>query len=38
MLSAVGLDNVRAAWRDAGLRVWMRGGMLRMMPFSLQIH
>jgi protease-4 len=24
-------------WKDASLRVWMRGGMLRMMPFSIQI-
>ena len=33
----VGLEPVRAAWHDASLRVWMRGGMLRMMPFSIQI-
>ncbi len=37
MLSGVGLGPVRTAWRDASLRVWMRGGMLRMMPFSIQI-
>jgi protease-4 len=37
VLSAAGLAPVRAAWHDASLRVWMRGGMLRMMPFSIQI-
>jgi protease-4 len=37
MLSGVGLAPVRAAWHDASLRVWMRGGMLRMMPFTIQI-
>jgi protease IV len=38
MLSGVGLTPLRAAWHDASLRVWMRGGMLRMMPFSIQIR
>jgi len=38
MLSGVGLDALRGAWHDASLRVWMRGGMLRMLPFSLQIR
>jgi protease IV len=38
MLSATGLTPLRAAWHDASLRVWMRGGMLRMMPFSIQIQ
>jgi protease-4 len=38
MLSGVGLAPLRAAWHDASLRVWMRGGMLRMMPFSIQIQ
>jgi protease-4 len=38
MLSAVGLEPLRAAWQDASLRVWMRGGMLRMMPFRIQIR
>jgi len=37
MLSGVGLAPIRAAWHDASLRVWMRGGMLRMLPFSIQI-
>jgi protease-4 len=37
MLSGVGLGPLRAAWHDASLRVWLRGGMLRMMPFSIQI-
>lgn len=38
MLSGIGLESVRAAWHDASLRVWMRGGMLRMMPFTIQIR
>jgi protease-4 len=37
MLSGVGLGPLRTAWHDASLRVWLRGGMLRMMPFSIQI-
>jgi protease-4 len=37
MLSGVGLAPLRTAWHDVSLRVWMRGGMLRMMPFSIQI-
>ena len=37
MLSGVGLTPLKAAWKDASLRVWMRGGMLRMLPFSIQI-
>lgn len=38
LLSGVGLAPLRAAWHDAGLRVWMRGGMLRMLPFTIQIQ
>ena len=38
MLSGVGLAPLRAAWHDASLRVWMRGGMLRMLPFTIQIR
>lgn len=38
LLSGVGLEPLRAAWRNASLRVWMRGGMLRMMPFTIQIR
>lgn len=38
MLSGVGLAPLREAWHDASLRVWMRGGMLRMMPYSIQIR
>src|SRR6185312_1299 len=38
VLSGVGLGPVREAWRNASLRVWMRGGMLRMMPYSIQIR
>lgn len=37
LLSGAGLASIRAAWHDASLRVWMRGGMLRMLPFSIQI-
>ena len=37
MIAGVGLAPLRDAWRNATLRVWMRGGMLRMMPFSIQI-
>jgi protease IV len=37
MLSGVGLAPLKAAWHDASLRVWMRGGMIRMLPFSIQI-
>jgi protease-4 len=38
MLSGVGLEPLRTAWHDASLRVWMRGGMLRMMPFTIRIR
>jgi len=38
MLSRAGLEPLRAAWRDDRLRVWMKGGMLRMMPFSIEIR
>jgi protease-4 len=38
MLSRAGLEPLRAAWHDERLRVWMRGGMLRMMPFSLEFR
>jgi protease-4 len=38
MLRAAGLEPLRAAWRDASLRVWMRGGMIRMMPFTIEFH
>jgi protease-4 len=37
MLSGAGLGPLRSAWHDATLRVWMRGGMLRILPFSMQI-
>jgi protease-4 len=37
MLSRAGMEAVRAAWHDDRLRVWMRGGMLRMMPFSIEL-
>ena len=38
MLKMPGLESLRTAWKDAGLRVWMRGGMLRMLPFTIQIR
>jgi protease-4 len=38
LMSRAGLDSLRAAWRDDRLRVWMRGGMLRMMPFSMEFR
>ncbi len=38
LLSGAGLEPLRTAWHDASLRVWMRGGMLRMMPFTIQIR
>ncbi len=38
VFSGVGLGPVGEAWHNAGLRVWMRGGMLRMMPYSIQIR
>ncbi|MDE3197530.1 MAG: signal peptide peptidase SppA [Acidobacteriota bacterium] len=37
-LSRAGLEPLKAAWRDDRLRVFMRGGMLRMMPFSIEIR
>ncbi len=33
-----GLEPVRAALRDSRLRVWMHGGMMRMMPFSFEFR
>jgi protease-4 len=38
MMSRAGLEPLKAAWRDDRLRVWMKGGMLRMMPFSMEFH
>ena len=38
LLSGVGLSPVRAAWHDASLRVWMRGGMIRMLPFTIRVR
>jgi hypothetical protein len=35
MLARAGLEPLRAALHDSRLRVWMHGGMMRMMPFSL---
>jgi protease IV len=37
-LSGVGLGTLRTAWHDARLRVWMQGGMLGMLPFSMEIR
>jgi hypothetical protein len=36
MLGIAGLEPLQTAWKDASLRVWMRGGMIRMMPFSIE--
>ncbi|HWE52689.1 MAG TPA: signal peptide peptidase SppA [Bryobacteraceae bacterium] len=36
MLRGAGLEPLRAAWKDASLRVWMQGGMIRMMPFAIE--
>ena len=33
-----GLDKLRSALQDNHLRVWMRGGMMRMMPFSVEFR
>lgn len=38
LLSGAGLEPVREAWHDSSLRVWMRGGMLQMMPFRVEIR
>ena len=38
LLSRRGPRAMRAAWHDARLRVWMRGGMLRMMPFAIEFR
>ena len=38
MMSRAGLESVRTAWHDDRLRVWMRGGMLRMVPFSIEFR
>lgn len=38
LLSGVGLAPIRAAWHDASLRVWMRGGMIRMLPYTIRIR
>lgn len=37
ILSQLGLESLRPAWREASLRVWLKGGMLRMMPFSISL-
>jgi protease-4 len=38
MLGRAGLEPLRAVLHDNRLRVWMRGGMLRMMPFTVQFQ
>lgn len=37
-LRATGLTALSNAWRDASLRVWLRGGMLRMMPLAIDFR
>jgi protease-4 len=36
MLSHVSLEPLRTALRDSRIRVWLHGGMMRMMPFSME--
>ena len=36
MLSHLSLEPLRVALRDSRIRVWLRGGMMRMMPFSME--
>jgi len=36
--SRAGLEPLRAALHDSRLRVWIHGGMLRMMPFSVEFR
>ncbi len=38
MLGRAGLDTLRTALHNSSLRVWMHGGMLRMMPFSVEFQ
>lgn len=38
LLTGVGLNELKTALKDARLRVWTKGGMLRMMPFSLEFR
>lgn len=38
LISRSGLEPLKAAWHDDRLRVWMKGGMLRMMPFALEFR
>jgi protease-4 len=38
LMSRAGLEPLKAAWHDDRLRVWIRGGMLRMMPFSMEFR
>ena len=38
LMSRAGLEPLKAAWHDDRLRVWMKGGMLRMMPFAIEFH
>jgi protease-4 len=37
-LGRAGLEPLRTALHDSHLRIWMRGGMLRMMPFLVQFE
>ena len=38
MLHAAGLDALRSAWHDSSVQVWLRGGMLRMMPLTIDFR
>jgi protease-4 len=38
LLAGAGLDRVRSAIQNSSLRVWMQGGMLRMLPFTFDFR
>jgi protease-4 len=38
LAARAGVPALRTALHDARVRVWMRGGMLRMMPFTVEFH
>jgi protease-4 len=38
MLGRAGLERFREAWHDDRTRVFLRGGMLRMMPFTMEFR
>ena len=38
MASRAGLGPLQAAMKESRLRVWLRGGMMRMMPYSVEFR